>query len=149
MWTEDIRSIEDLNWISQKFGTAFLPRSWYRWGLPPPEKDYEARKDFVSLALKQGFRIGGGGSLSVVNSRDLESPSFNKKCLAVDRKGVPIPEAGIALGTLSSPGFRTYLINEAMKQVGAGAKELHWGETNGAIFMKTHFSRESPNCLMS
>lgn len=70
-----------------------------------------------------------------MNDLDLASPGFDSRWLAVDLKGTPIAKGSeLKLGSLSVPGFRSYLIGEAMKQVQAGVRELHFGETNGAIY---------------
>lgn len=135
LWVDDLRTPEQVNWLERTFAPAFLVRSWYRWGEPHPDKAYDARLPLVWQAEERGFRVGGGGSLSVVNGRDLASSAFREEWLAVDLAGQPIRKGNdLFLGTLSAPGFRSYLVDEALEQVAAGVRELHFGETAGAIF---------------
>ena len=132
LFADDARSARDLN-IAESFKPNYLLRSWYRWGAPRAEVSYETRKDFVSGLMSGNTLLGGGGSLSVLNQRDLSRDDFDKRWLSVTIDGAPIAKGDLSFGTLSSRGFRAFVIARLVEQARLGVKELHIGESNGEI----------------
>jgi hypothetical protein len=133
LFIDDFRGLENEEKILADQKPQVLLRSWYRWGEPPEEKAYSKRTTAIQSLARRGIRLGGGISLSQLNSRDLISPDFQKDWLAQGLDGADFQKNGSCFGTLSSPGFRKYLITKALEQVKLGVKEIHLGETTGEI----------------
>lgn len=132
LFIDDVRAIDDLNY-ARKFQPDFLLRSWYRWGEPTADKAYSERQDIVTLALNEHIGIGGGTSLSLINEHDLNSSTFSQSWLSVNLDGSPFIRKDRKFASISSPEFRSYLINKLLEQVKVGVKEIHLGESNGEL----------------
>ena len=133
LFQDDIRSIDHSSPL-KTLSPHSLIRSWYRFGEPAPDKAYASRSDLVEEMNQQGIGIGGGISLSVVNDFDLKRKDFNPSWLATNMDGTHFVEKdGQKYASLTSPGYRTYLVKNLIEQAKLGVKELHLGETNGKI----------------
>lgn len=133
LFVDDFRTQNDLDLV-HSYSPNTLIRSWYRWGEPPAAKSYRSRKNIVSKLQSHGVDLGGGTSLSIVSESDYMNPKFSRDWVSIGLNGEEIKRSEYLLGTLSSPGFRAYLIEKLIEQVKLGTQELHLGETNGAIF---------------
>ncbi|OFZ46934.1 MAG: hypothetical protein A2417_16405 [Bdellovibrionales bacterium RIFOXYC1_FULL_37_79] len=133
---DDINSENELKLVDE-YSPNLLVRSWYRWGEPSIRKKYNLRLNIGSKLKKNGIKLGGGTSLSVVSEEDIKDISFNKEWLSVDINNEIIKKSGHYFGSLSSPQFRKYLVKKLIEQVRLGVSELHLGETNGEI----HFDK--------
>ncbi|MDB2447448.1 hypothetical protein N9W79_02355 [bacterium] len=132
LFVDHANNVERLNGF-EKLPINGLTRSWYHWGELAEDKKYETRKQFLSLMQEKGIYVGGGGTLSVLNQKDLDSKSFNKEWLSLNIDGSPYQKRNRFYGSLSHPGFRNYLIKTFVEQVSLGVKQLSLGETNGQI----------------
>ena len=132
LFVDDARSNRDFE-IADSYKPNILLRSWYRWGEPRPEAAYETRQDFVRSLIVMHTLLGGGASLSVLNQRDLSRDDFDKSWLSVRMDGTPFVKGDLSFGSLSSPGFRAFVVSRLVEQAKLGVKELHLGESNGEI----------------
>lgn len=132
LFLDDFKNTSDLD-LALSYSPNILLRSWYRWGEPSSQKSYQKRKKNVTKLLLRGIKLGGGTSLSIVNQLDMQSPSFNLSWLTINLEGKVIKKKNYSYATISSPGFRTYLIEKLIQQVKLGVSELHLGETAGKI----------------
>src|SRR5690348_4878707 len=86
LFVDDVRLTAELN-LAREIGANALIRSWYRFGDPGPDKAYSKRAGFVQSLRDAGILLGGGSSLSVLSSRDLESPDFDSMWLSRTMSG--------------------------------------------------------------